>query len=346
MWAPSLRLPDMPDPEANNAIGVIGAGAWGTALAVAALRGGCSVTLWAREAEVVETIHTSHRNILFLPDVELDPALAVTSSLDAVVAQSNVLLLSVPAQFMRATCRALAPILPPHVPVVVCAKGIEQGTHDRMSTVITAELPGQPFAILSGPTFAEELARGLPTAAVVACTDSALAQSLAERLGSATFRLYYSDDVVGAEIGGAVKNVLAIACGIGEGRGMGHNTRAALVTRGLAELTRLALQLGARLETMMGLSGLGDLLLTATSVQSRNYSLGVALGRGQRLADILAERRSVAEGVWTAGALMALCQDLGVDMPICAAVDAVLNHGADLDQAIRSLLDRPLKTEV
>ncbi len=232
------------------------------------------------------------------------------------------------------------------MPAVICAKGIERQTGALMSEVAAEALPGGPLAVLSGPTFAAEVARGLPTAVTLACADGDLGALLMAALGSRRFRPYLSDDLVGAQIGGAVKNVIAIACGIVTGRGLGDNARAALITRGLAEMVRLAMAKGAQPETMMGLSGLGDLTLTCNSQQSRNMSLGVALGRGEALADILAARRSIAEGVSTAPSVVALAGRLGVEMPICEAVDRVLHHNADIDATIEALLARPFKAEM
>ncbi len=327
-----------------NRIAIIGAGAWGTALAATAHRAGRQVQLWGREVDLVQAINQTHVNALYLPHIPLAPEIRATHDLADLV-QADAILLVPPAQHLRATCRALAPYLRPGIPVVICAKGIEQGSLCMMTEVVAAELPDAPQAVLSGPTFAAEVARGLPTAITLACTDAVLGQTLVEAVGTATFRPYLSDDPVGAEIGGAVKNVLAIACGIVEGRGLGDNARAALITRGLAELTRLAVAKGGRAETLGGLSGLGDLILTASSPQSRNYSLGLALGQGRALADILGERRAVTEGVWSAGAVVEMGLGLGVEMPISAAVDAVINQGAQLDQTIRLLLSRPFKTE-
>ncbi|HYD30760.1 MAG TPA: NAD(P)H-dependent glycerol-3-phosphate dehydrogenase, partial [Azospirillaceae bacterium] len=233
----------------------------------------------------------------------------------------------------------------PGTAAVICAKGIEQGGFRLLSESVAEVLPQAVPAVLSGPTFAAEVARGLPTAVTLACADTELGARLVETLGSRFFRPYLSDDVVGAQVGGAVKNVLAIACGIVDGRRLGDNARAALVTRGLAEITRLALTLGARPETLGGLSGLGDLVLTCTSPQSRNMSLGLALGQGRHLADILAERHSVAEGVYTAGAVVGLAARMNVDMPICAAVDAILNAGADIGATVAGLLSRPFRIE-
>jgi glycerol-3-phosphate dehydrogenase (NAD(P)+) len=325
-------------------ISIIGAGAWGTALALAARRAGNDVTLWAYEADIVAAINDAHENTLYLPGFALDPAIRATADL-AEAATADALLLAAPAQHMRTTIAPLAGHLPPATPLIVCAKGIEQETLALMSEAVAAIFPQNPVFILSGPTFAADVAAGLPTAVTLAGSDLAAAQVLADRLSSDRFRPYSGDDVIGAQIGGAIKNVLAIACGIAEGRGFGDNARAALVTRGLAELTRLCLAKGGRAETMMGLSGLGDLVLTCTSAQSRNYSLGLALGAGRTLAEILGERHSVAEGVYTASAAVALAAKLGIEMPIATAVDAVLNKGADIDVVIEALLARPLRAE-
>lgn len=327
-----------------DSIGIVGAGAWGTALAATARRAGRRVTLWAREPGLAETINTQRRNDLYLPDVALEDGIVATADLSALATAEAVLLVT-PAQHLGTTCQALAPHLRPGIPVVICAKGIEQGSGRMMTEVVGHALPATPLAVLSGPTFAIEVAHGLPTAVTLACADPHLGQALVDALGTLTFRPYLADDLVGAEIGGAVKNVLAIACGIVEGRALGDNARAALITRGLAEMVRLALAKGGRAETLMGLSGLGDLILTASSVQSRNYSLGLALGQGRALADILGERRAVTEGVWTAGAVVEMATGLGIEMPIAQAVDSVINHGADLDQAIRALLSRPFRAE-
>jgi glycerol-3-phosphate dehydrogenase (NAD(P)+) len=329
---------------AMSSIGVVGAGAWGTALALTARRAGQDVVLWARRQEVADAVNSLHRNPGYLPGVALDPAILATTE-HARVAAADIVLLVSPAQHLRTACRTLAPFWRPGTPAVICAKGIELSTSLLMQDAVAAELPNAPIAVLSGPTFAIEVARGLPTAVTLACGDAVLGQRLVEAIGTASFRPYWSDDVIGAQVGGAVKNVLAIGCGIVEGRGLGDNARAALITRGLAELTRLAVAKGGRAETLMGLSGLGDLILTASSPQSRNYSLGLALGQGRRLADILGERHSVTEGVYTAGAVMNMAAATGIEMPIATAVDAVINRGADLDEAIRQLLSRPFRAE-
>ncbi len=251
-----------------------------------------------------------------------------------------------PSQFLAAVCRQLRPHLAAHTPVVLCAKGVELSTGRLMSELVEQELPGSPLAVLSGPTFAIEVARGLPTAITLASSDTDQAHNLANALGGPMFRPYVTDDVIGTEMGGAVKNVLAIACGVVEGRGLGQNARAALITRGLAEMVRLAVAKGARQTTCMGLSGLGDLMLTASSTQSRNYSLGVALGQGRALADILAERRTVAEGVDSARSVTALAETLGIDMPICRAVAGLVTGAATIDDIIAGLLARPFGGEL
>ena len=326
-------------------IAVIGAGAWGTALALVATRAGREAILWAREREIVDAILKRRENTLFLPGIRLDPPFAVTGELHTALEEVDAAILAVPAQYLRALLGKIVHYIPPGAVLVIGAKGIEQDTGALLSEAIADALPEHPLAILSGPTFAGEVAKGLPTAVTVAARERDTAEAVALALGGRGFRPYASDDPVGAEIGGAVKNVIAIACGIVVGRGLGENARAALLTRGLAEMTRLGVAKGAKPETFMGLSGLGDLTLTCGSPQSRNMSLGAAIGAGRALADILAERRSIAEGVTTAPAVLALAKTLGVEMPICAAVDAVLHRGADLDATIEALLRRPLKAE-
>ena len=324
-------------------IGVLGAGAWGTALAQTAHAAGAEVVVWTRRAELAETINRLHQNPVYLPGTPLHPAVRATTEIAE--AAADAVLLVTPAQHVRQTAADLAAHLTAGTPLVICAKGIEQATGKLMSEVVAEVLPDHPIAVLSGPTFAIEVAQGLPTAVTLATTDPAQGDRLVAALGRPAFRPYAGTDVIGAEIGGAVKNVMAIACGIVAGRGLGDNARAALIARGLAEIIRLAVAKGARPATLMGLSGLGDLVLTCTSPTSRNYSLGVALGQGRTLDDVLAERRSVAEGVWTAAAIHRLAEDLGIEMPISAAVNAVLHMGADLDDAISGLLARPFTAE-
>lgn len=326
-------------------IAIIGAGAWGTALAQVAAAGGADVRLWCFEPEVAQSIAAHHVNAPYLPGAPLDPRIFATTDLAAAAAGADALLLAAPAQHTRGIVRRLAPNVSPATPLVMCAKGIEQGTLALMTDVLAAEAPRSPAAVLSGPGFAKDVVRGLPTATTIACADPQIGRHLVGMLGRPTFRPYLTDDLVGAEIGGAVKNVIAIACGISEGRKLGDGARAALVTRGFAELSRLGRALGARQETLNGLCGLGDLVLTCGSLTSRNTSLGAALGEGKALADILADRRSVAEGAATAPAVVALAARQGVTMPICEAVDAVLRGALGVDAAIEGLLARPFREE-
>jgi glycerol-3-phosphate dehydrogenase (NAD(P)+) len=326
-------------------IAVVGAGAWGTALAVLAARRGHDVILWAYAAGLAAEIGRARENVAYLPGVSLEATIRVTSVLEQAAA-APLVLLAVPAQHLRGVCRTMAGHLRGTPALVICAKGIEVESGELMSEVVGTELPGAKVAVLTGPTFAAEVARDLPTAVTVACADAERGAAIVAALGGATFRPYLTDDVIGAQVGGAVKNVLAIACGIAFGRGFGDNARAALITRGLAEIGRLSVALGGRPETLMGLSGVGDVTLTCTSTQSRNYTLGVALGEGRRLAALLADRITVAEGVPSARAVAVLAARKRVDMPIALAVDAVLHHGADLDREIGAVLARPFRSEV
>jgi glycerol-3-phosphate dehydrogenase (NAD(P)+) len=330
--------------KALQRLAIVGAGAWGTALAAVARRAGREVVLWARSPEVAAEIAGAHGNRAYLPDIALDPAIGATTDL-AALAAADALLWATPAQHLRDVAARAAPHLRAGVPVLLCCKGFEQESGKLMTEVAAEALPGAALAVLSGPTFAAEVARGLPTAVTLAAADPALGRALVAALGTPAFRPYLSDDPVGAEVGGAVKNVLAIACGIAMGRGLGDNARAALLTRGLAEIMRLGRALGAKAETLMGLSGLGDLALTCTGRQSRNLSLGIALGEGRRLKDYLAGKRSVAEGVFSAAAVVARARSLQVEMPIAEAVDAIVNRDADIGRAIAELLSRPFKAE-
>ncbi len=325
-------------------VAVLGGGAWGTALAQVAAAAGRNVMIWAHEPEVVESINSTHENPLFLPGVTLHTSISATSSLQA-AAGADLILAAPPAQHMRGVLKELAPALKPGAPVTLCAKGIERGTLAMMTDVLRQEAPQAAAAVLSGPGFAKDVARLLPTATTIASQDAELAKCIVVAIGAPTFRPYVSDDLIGAEIGGTVKNVIAIACGVAEGRRMGDGARAALITRGFAELTRLGLAMGAKAETLNGLCGLGDLVLTCTSLSSRNTSLGAALGEGRALQDVLAERRSVAEGAASAPAVSALAKKHGVEMPICAAVEAILDGRMDVDAAIGALLSRPFRAE-
>ncbi|MBW8813641.1 MAG: NAD(P)-dependent glycerol-3-phosphate dehydrogenase [Caulobacterales bacterium] len=327
-----------------QSVGVIGGGAWGTALAQVCARAGREVVLWAREADVVASVNATHENTAFLPGVALEPAIRATANL-AELGASDLVLAVAPAQHLRAALAAFAPHVRDGLPIVLCSKGVEQGSLKLMTEVLAETVPQARPAVLSGPSFAGEVARGLPTAVTLACAEAGCAEDLAEAVATPTFRPYFATDMIGAEAGGAVKNVLAIACGIVEGRGLGRSAHAALITRGFAELTRLAVALGGQAETVAGLCGLGDLVLTCSSPQSRNMSVGLALGGGQTLDEALAGKLSVAEGVASAPAVRDLARKLGVETPICAAVAAILAGKVGVDDAIAGLLARPLREE-
>jgi glycerol-3-phosphate dehydrogenase (NAD(P)+) len=327
-------------------LAIIGGGAWGTALAIVAARAGNAVTLWARDPAIVAAINEQHQNPTFLPGIALDPTIRASTDLAAAIAAAEAALTVVPAQFLRGVLVRLASLLPVAMPLLLCAKGMETESLLTMSELAGEILPKSPVAVLSGPSFAAEVARGLPTAVTIASRDPEFARSFMATLGTDRFRPYLSQDPIGAEIGGAVKNVMAIACGIIEGRGLGDNARAALITRGLAEMVRLGRAKGAQAETFRGLSGLGDLVLTCTAGQSRNHALGVALGRGESLDAALAARQpSIVEGVATASAVARLTARLGIDMPITSAVDGVLHRGIAIDAMIDGLLSRPWRSE-
>jgi glycerol-3-phosphate dehydrogenase (NAD(P)+) len=321
-------------------IGVIGAGAWGTALAQVAAQNG-PVMLWAFEPEVADAINEVRENSAYLPGIPLSPAIRATAHI-ADLNACDALLVVTPAQHMRLILQA-APV--GTTPLLLCSKGIEKGTMALMTEVAAEACPDAPLAALSGPTFASEVAAGLPTAVTLACADEALGARLAERLALPAFRPYRSTDLIGAEIGGAVKNVLAIACGIVEGAGLGRNARAALIARGFAEMTRFGIARGARPDTLAGLAGLGDLVLTCSSEQSRNFSLGLGIGRGEGAATLLSDRRTVAEGAFTAPVLVEAARAAGVEMPIAEAVAALIAGDWTVMQAIEALLARPLTTE-
>jgi glycerol-3-phosphate dehydrogenase (NAD(P)+) len=328
----------MSDPTTSA---VIGAGAWGTALANAVANGGNAVTLLARNADTARAINASRQSPR-LPDVRIKDSVTVTSD-PAALATSRIVLLAVPAQSLRGAVSMLAQHVTDGAIVVACAKGIERGTHKFMTEVIAEILPRATPAILSGPSFASDVARGLPTAITVATADEATAAGLAQALGSASFRPYHTTDVRGVEIGGAAKNVLAIAAGIVTGRRLGASAQAAMITRGFSELTRFGRALGAKPETLAGLSGLGDLVLSCSSPQSRNFAFGIALGEGESTAD--AAHGKLAEGVFTAAVMLDMAKACGVEMPIAEAVVAVLEQRASIDQAIEALMTRPLRAE-
>ncbi len=323
--------------------GVIGGGAWGTALAQVIASGGEDVLLWAREAEVVEAINTTHENPLFLPDRALSPWIVASGDMGR-LADCPVCLVVAPAQHLAGVIAGL-PRAGQHL--ILCTKGIEAGSQRFMHEIAADPglATGGGIAVLSGPTFAHEVAAGLPTAVTLACEDLTLAETLARHVARPHFRPYVSDDVTGAEIGGAVKNVLAIACGVVEGAGLGQNARAALIARGFAEMTRFGLARGARAETLAGLSGLGDLVLTCSSTSSRNFSLGKGLGEGKGATELLADRRTVAEGAATAPVLLEAAKAAGVEMPVVEAVCALLSGAMPVGEVVKALLARPLRAE-
>ncbi len=331
-----------------RSVAVVGAGAWGTALAQTLARAGLAPTLWTHRAETARDINERHANPVYLPDVPLDPSIRATPDMREALADKDLLLWATPAQPLRATLSLAA--LPKGVPIVIASKGIEGESCRLMSEIASEVAPGNPVAILSGPTFAREVAQARPTAVTLACKDADLAAAIAAACATPNFRIYRSDDVVGAQIGGAVKNVVALACGIVAGRGLGDNARAALMTRGLAEMVRLGIAKGGRAETLMGLTGLGDLALTCNNEQSRNMRLGIAMGRGMTRAAAIADpalrlSHAVVEGVEGALSVGALAAKLGVDMPICRTVARILHEDADVGDAVAALLARPLKDE-
>jgi glycerol-3-phosphate dehydrogenase (NAD(P)+) len=327
-----------------RSVSVVGGGAWGTALAQTLSHNGLSVALWAREPEVVEDINVRHVNRTFLPGIDLNPAIHATGDIST-VARTDAILAVVPAQHLRDVMTKLAKQIAPGTPVILCAKGIEQSTGRFMGDVLEEVAPHALRAALSGPSFASDVARGLPSALTLACRNESVGRALASVLSSRQMRLYWSNDVLGAELGGAVKNVLAIAAGIVSGRGLGASAHAAIVTRGFAELRRFGEAMGARPETLLGLSGLGDLILTCGSPQSRNMSLGRALGEGRSLAEILGARAAVTEGIYTCKALVGLARGHGIDMPIAEAVHGIIEGQISVEDAITALMQRPLKAE-
>ncbi len=333
-------------------IGVVGAGAWGTALAQTLAMAGRDVTLWGHDRGIDHDINQCHENKTYLPGVQLDAAIRATTEL-AEIAQNDALLMVVPAQFMGDTARELARHLKPGTPAVICSKGIEIESGKLLTQVLAGALPTAQLAALSGPSFAIEVANGLPAAVTLACEDKEVAENLAQAISHRNLRVYLSDDLTGVEVGGAIKNVLAIAAGIVEGKRLGKSAHAALITRGFAEMMRFGRALGARRETLEGLSGLGDLVLTCSSPTSRNMSFGHALGEGQSVLDYEASRNSVTEGKYTAIPVVRIAREHGIEMPICEAVRNILWGGVDgetfpslsVDDAIEGLLSRPMKVE-
>lgn len=328
-------------------IAVIGAGGWGTALATLVVTAGHQVCVWVRRPALYEQLTKEQQNPTYLPNVRLPSTLTYTTALAEAVAQAQLVIVAVPSHALRGTARALAPLLTGTPLLVSATKGIEEETLQTMTTVLTEEIPPlrSSISVLSGPSFAAEVARGLPTAVTVAAADDAVATATQKVFSSSRFRVYTTTDVVGVEIGGAVKNVIAIAAGVGDGLGSGYSARAALITRGLAEMTRLAVRLGATPQTLSGLSGMGDLVLTCTSDLSRNHTVGVRIGRGEKIADILSSMTMVAEGVRTCRSVHALAQRLGIDMPIIEQVHALLHEGKSPQQVVVDLLTRETKPE-
>ncbi|PHR57176.1 MAG: glycerol-3-phosphate dehydrogenase [Robiginitomaculum sp.] len=330
--------------ETFQKFGVIGGGAWGTALAQALTLAGRDVVLWTFEKDCADAINTKHENTIYLPSVKLSSALKATSDFSDLKDVDAVLAVP-PAQHMRQTLAGFAPFAKQDLPIILCSKGIEHSSLKFMAGVLADVIPHARIGVLSGPSFAIDVANGLPTAVTLAMEDQKLGEQLASAIASPGFRPYLSDDILGAEIGGAVKNVLAIACGMVLGKQLGKSAHAAIIARGFAEMTRLGEALGAKPETLTGLCGLGDLVLTCSSEQSRNMSCGLALGRGESLEDIMSSRSAVTEGVATAPVLQRLCKQANVEMPICAAVAAILDKTISVDDAIAGLLGRQRKQE-
>ncbi|GMV08384.1 MAG: glycerol-3-phosphate dehydrogenase [NAD(P)+] [Gemmatimonadota bacterium] len=324
---------------------VVGGGAWGSALAHLLARGGHAARLWAREADVVEHVNLTHANPRFLPGATLDPAIRATTSLSEALGDAELVVYVAPSHVLRDVVRGGREVVAPGALAVVATKGIERGSLALMTDVVREELPGRPVVALSGPSFALEVARGMPTAVVAASGDGEAAEVVQRALSSSSFRVYTNDDVTGVEVGGALKNVMAVATGIAEGVGLGLNSRAALITRGLAEMTRLGVALGARPETFAGLAGMGDLVLTCTGALSRNRAVGVEVGKGRPLEEVLAATESVAEGVTTTESARALAVRMGVDMPIVAAVARILFEQQAPHDALADLMGRELRPE-
>lgn len=326
-----------------QSIGVAGAGAWGTALAFCALSAGRDVKMWALEPEVADSLSAGQGNPGFLPSIPL-PVIPTSNDL-ASLGDCDAILAVAPAQHLRSTLTKLAPHLKPGTPVALCSKGIERGSLKLMTDVLAETLPHASPAVLSGPSFAADVARGLPTAVTLACPDREVGDQWMHAIGRPHFRTYWTDDLVGAEAGGAVKNVLAIACGVCEGLNLGRSAHAALIARGFAEMTRFGVALGARAETLAGLCGLGDLVLTCSSPQSRNMSFGMELAKGRKASEVLGSRKAVTEGAESAPAVVQLGKKLGVDMPICATIDDLIADRLDVRASVDRLLNRPLRKE-
>lgn len=326
-------------------IGIIGLGIWGTALSLAAARAGNNVLCWAREEDVVHAINAQHVNQLFLPDVPLPEQIKATTDMREVMSFADTILLVAPAQYTRSVLEQMKPFVRPNTTIVLCAKGIETSTGCLLSEIVAQVIPDVSIAVLSGGGFAYEVAQNKPTAVTIACTDIEKAQALTTQMGSAFFRPYSSADIISPQIGGSIKNVIAIAAGCVQGAGFGDNARAALITRGLNEMTRLSKALGGHLRTMMGMCGLGDLILTANCCQSRNFSFGYDVGKAGKVGDLLNQNTKTVEGIYTAAAVLKRAKTVNIEMPICQAVNAVLFENQSLEDATKYLLSRPFRDE-
>lgn len=329
----------------NFSVGVIGGGAWGTTLAILANRAGSRVVLGTRNVNVIKAIDERRMNDTYLPGIYIDPAIHITDKFEE-VCRSDIVIMATPSHVLRMACIIFSDMLNTKIPIVIASKGIERGSLFLMSEVVQSVLPYNPIGVISGPNFAEEAAHGLPTATTIASSNRELLDKLSHAIGGRMFRPYLSDDIIGAQIGGAVKNIIAIACGIVVGKNMGENARAALVTRGFAEMARLTMAKGGKYETLMGLSGLGDLLLTSGSPKSRNMSFGMSIGQSKPLEEVLSRRgRTATEGYVAAESIAKLARKLGVSMPICEAMYGVLYEKMPIDEAINQLLERPIVSE-
>lgn len=329
----------------NYRVGVIGGGAWGTALSIVANRAGSQVTLGTRNANVIATIKQKRMNDIYLPSIFIEPNIEVTDDFSS-VCRSDIIIIATPSHCLRAVCISISDMVSPEIPLVIASKGLERGSLMFMSEVVRSILPHNPVAIISGPNFADEAARGLPTATTIACSDKNQWDTLMYAIGGRLFRPYMTDDIIGTQIGGAVKNIIAIACGISVGKNMGENARAAIVTRGFAEMSRLTMVKGGKYETLMGLSGLGDLILTCGSPKSRNMSFGIAIGSGKNKEETISSRgRTALEGVVSAESISKLAKKHNISMPICEAVYRVVHENAPVDQVIETLLERPFVKE-
>ena len=328
----------------QNSISVIGAGSWGTALAQILAVKGLDVTLWARRAEIADEINEKRTNETRLPNVPLNESISATTQLQETLI-SDIILMVTPAQVMRSVLEQMKAYIRPEHVLVLCSKGIEQESLLLMSEVVDEILPGTKTAVLSGPNFAGEIARGKPAATTLASTDQDLAETLQNIIASPFFRPYVTTDIIGTQVAGALKNVIAIACGIAKGLDMGENARASLITRGLAEITRLGITMGAQPETFLGQSGVGDMMLTCSSEQSRNFSFGLSLGKGSSISEIMEGKNTVSEGYFTAKTCAALVKKHACDMPICTNINACVSGSSSIDDALKTVLNRPLRHE-